>query len=104
MQLVNPPTGTFTTQELERLAAYRAAVKAGFYTDWDGSARSPDMDVLAWLSRADGAVDGDAYPFTTDERHSLERLKAAVADDSAGRYTADRPPAVTITNQDDAKR
>jgi hypothetical protein len=33
MQLVEPAPGTFTTQELERLAVYRAAVAAGFYTD-----------------------------------------------------------------------
>jgi len=33
MQLVTPAPGTFTTQELERLAVYRAAVAAGFYTD-----------------------------------------------------------------------
>jgi hypothetical protein len=28
---------TFTTQELARLAVYRAAVLAGFYSDWDGA-------------------------------------------------------------------
>ena len=33
MHLVTPAPGTFTTQELERLAVYRAAVEAGFYTD-----------------------------------------------------------------------
>jgi len=34
-------SGTFTTQELQRLAVYRAAVVAGFYNDdWDG-ARAP---------------------------------------------------------------
>jgi hypothetical protein len=37
MHLVEPANGTFTQQELERLTAYRAAVAAGFYTDWDGS-------------------------------------------------------------------
>ena len=31
-----PAAGTFTTQELQRLAAYRAAVVAGFYNEgWD---------------------------------------------------------------------
>ena len=36
-----PAAGTFTTQELQRLAAYRAAVVAGFYNDdWDGAAES----------------------------------------------------------------
>ena len=33
MHLVTPNPGTFTNQELERLAVYRAAVAAGFYTD-----------------------------------------------------------------------
>jgi hypothetical protein len=33
MHLVTPAPGTFTNQELERLAVYRAAVAAGFYTD-----------------------------------------------------------------------
>jgi hypothetical protein len=52
MHLVEPPiTSTFTTTELERLAAYRAAVAAGFYSDWDGSAASTDTAVLAWLPR-----------------------------------------------------
>ena len=34
MHTVEPTSGTFTQQELERLAVYRAAVAAGFYTDW----------------------------------------------------------------------
>ena len=33
MHLVTPAPGTFTTEELARLAVYRAAVEAGFYTD-----------------------------------------------------------------------
>jgi hypothetical protein len=37
MHLVEPANGTFTEQQLRRLTAYRAAVAAGFYTDWDGS-------------------------------------------------------------------
>ena len=33
-----PAAGTFTTQELQRLAAYRAAVEAGFYNEgWDAA-------------------------------------------------------------------
>jgi hypothetical protein len=36
MYLVEPAEGTFTKQELARLRAYRAAVAAGFYSDWDG--------------------------------------------------------------------
>lgn len=94
MLLVEPPEGTFTKQELERLAAYRAAVQAGFYSDWDGSSTSTDTEVLAWLPHGDGVHEGDAYPFTMEERHKLEELKAAVAD-AAGHYADDRPPAAT---------
>jgi hypothetical protein len=43
MYLVDqPPNSIFTESELARLAAYRAAVAAGFYTDWDGS-EAPDI-------------------------------------------------------------
>jgi hypothetical protein len=95
MQLIDRPNGTFTTQEVLRLAAYRAAVAAGFFTDWDGSATSTDTEVLAWLPRANGAVDSHAYPFTPEERRRLETLKAAVAD-KGGRYADDRPPATNL--------
>jgi hypothetical protein len=44
MHLVEPANGTFTKQELARLAVYRAAVAAGFYTDWDGSAPTGDRE------------------------------------------------------------
>jgi hypothetical protein len=104
MHLVDRPIGTFTTQELERLAAYRAAVAAGFYTDWDGTATVTDTDVLAWLLRADAPVDGDAHPFTAEEREHLERLKAAIAEDSEGRFADDRPPASAAATHDDAER
>ncbi len=108
MHLVDRPDSTFTTQELERLAAYRAAVAAGFYTDWDGTAQSTDGDMLAWLQRSDGALDGDAYPFTAEERQNLERLKAAVAADGdagvGGRYADDRPPSAARAKQEDANR
>jgi hypothetical protein len=84
-------TSTFTTQELARLAAYRAAVAAGFYTDWDGSTLELDTRVLAWLRHPpDGAV-GEGYPFTAQERQRLEACRAALA---AGRYADDLPPPV----------
>jgi hypothetical protein len=35
------PNSTFTAAELARLTVYRAAVAAGFYTDWDGSETAP---------------------------------------------------------------
>jgi hypothetical protein len=85
MQLVDSARSTFTTQELERLAAYRAAVVAGFYTDWDGSAESTDTQVLAWLAGGDGAT----YPFTAEEREHLERCRTAFA---CGAYSDDLPP------------
>lgn len=44
MHLVEPAIGTFTKQELARLAVYRAAVAAGFYTDWDASAATTDTE------------------------------------------------------------
>ena len=74
---------TFTRSELARLAAYRAAVAAGFYTDWDGSATTTDREELAWLSGAN-------YPFTADERQRLERLRIGL---SEGQYADDQPPA-----------
>jgi hypothetical protein len=86
MQLVEPPTSsTFTTTELARLATYRAAVRAGFYSDWDGSAASTDTAVLAWLPH-----EGSEYPFTAEERRALDRLRARLA----GGELADDQPAV----------
>ncbi|HEV7663515.1 MAG TPA: hypothetical protein VGQ62_08275 [Chloroflexota bacterium] len=41
MSLVERSNSTFTTQELARLAVYRAAVQAGFYTDWDAETPRP---------------------------------------------------------------
>jgi len=89
MHLVDSANSTFTTPELDRLAAYRAAVRAGFYTDWDGSAESTDTDVLGWLRGADGSVATAAYPFTAEERQRLERCRAAVI---AGTCSDDLPP------------
>ena len=91
MHLIDPPVGTFTTQEVTRLLAYRAAVAGGFFTDWDGSATGMDTHLLEWLPRADAAAEttADAYPFTSKEREQLEELRAAVA---AGRYAEDSPP------------
>ena len=84
MHLVDPPlSGTFTTQELARLGAYRAATAAGFYTDWDGSATTTDVRLLARVLRTRHA----ASPFTPRERQHLVRLRKAVA---AGGYAGDR--------------
>ena len=89
MQLVSSTDSTFTEQELERLAAYRAAVAAGFYTDWDGSAEATDTAELAWLQAAEGSAGDGAYPFTADERQRLEHVREGVA---SGLYDDDRPP------------
>ena len=79
------PTGTFTTQEIARLAAYRAAVVAGFYTDWDGSATETDTETLAWLH--DTESDG-AYQFSAQERARLEQMRMEL---DQGGYAEDRP-------------
>jgi hypothetical protein len=92
MQLVNSADNTFTERELERLTAYRAAVAAGFYTDWDGSTEATDTAELAWLRAAGGSAEDGAYPFTADERQRLERIRDAVA---SGLYGDDRPPVNT---------
>ena len=54
MHLVTPNPGTFTNQELERLAVYRAAVAAGFYTD--------DVPGTATNAEADAAVQEGHQP------------------------------------------
>ena len=89
MHQVESAYSTFTKPELERLAAYRAAVAAGFYTDWDGSAAATDTAELAWLRSSDGLAADGAYPFTAEERERLERCRAAAA---SGAYRDDRPP------------
>jgi hypothetical protein len=61
MTLVDRLSSTFTEQELQRLIAYRAAVAAGFYNDWDGSP-PPTPETEPPLQRDDG---GDAEPPAT---------------------------------------
>lgn len=87
MTLVDNESSAFTSSELARLAMYRAAVAAGFYSDWDGSAMTTDTQALAWLSQPHAC--GDPYPFTPDELVRLERARAAVA---AGYYREDVAP------------
>ena len=54
MHLVETPHGTLTIRELERLAAYKAAVAAGFYTD--------DVPGAATNAEADAAVQEGHQP------------------------------------------
>jgi hypothetical protein len=90
MQSVHNGFSSFTTVELARLAAYKGAVTAGMYSDWDGSAEGIDTQTLAWLTHAP-EVAGVGYPFTTDELRRLTVCRAAVV---AGYYSEDAPVAV----------
>jgi len=84
MTALDRANSTLTTQELERLAAYRGAVAAGVFTDWDGSAAALDTETLAWLLEAPLAAASEPYPFTPGELEKLERCRQAVA---AGYYS-----------------
>jgi hypothetical protein len=84
MSPVDPDPRTFTNSELQRLAVYRAAIAAGFYTDWDGSAESTDVETLGSLLQP-GSESQD-YAFTPAERERLERYRASVV---AGYYGED---------------
>jgi hypothetical protein len=87
MTLVDHGFSTFTTQQLARLAAYRGAVAAGIYSDWDGSTDAADTETLAWLRRdAAAAPPAEGYPFTAAELRRLEDCQAAV---TAGYYSED---------------
>ncbi|MDQ3811642.1 MAG: hypothetical protein M3336_15280 [Chloroflexota bacterium] len=87
MTLVDPNANTLTSAERARLAAYRAAVAAGFYTDWDGTATTTDTEALAGLGRP--VVQVSEYPFTSAELARLTACRAAIA---AGYYSEDLPP------------
>ena len=107
MNPVEPAPGTFTKQELERLAINRAAVAAGFYTDqldsYEDTDEGTDTDTTAraWLRAAVDSAEPDGYPFTHEERQHLAQLKLAVAD-QAGRYADDQPPVATSNASTDA--
>jgi hypothetical protein len=80
----NPSSSTFTSSELARLQAYRAAVAAGFYTDWDGTTTSTDTEALAWLQQP--GLGAPEFPFTRAELARLEGCRDAIA---AGYYSED---------------
>ena len=92
---------TFTSDERARLRSYRRAIRAGFYSDWDGSASTTDKEMLAWLvtgTRDSGPPPPEdevpPFPFTPSEVARLERCRAMV---NGGYYsenlgTASAPP------------
>jgi hypothetical protein len=90
MSRLDSAPGTLTTPTeqafADRLAIYRAAVQAGFYTDWDGSTDALDPEPLAWLAAAAAGAAPATFPFTSDELDRLRRCADAV---KAGYYSDD---------------
>jgi hypothetical protein len=84
MTALDRTDSTLTTQELERLAAYRGAVAAGIFSDWDGSTTALDTETLVRLLEAPAAAESESLPFTARELEQLERCRQAVA---AGYYS-----------------
>ena len=90
---------TFTSDERARLRSYRRAIRAGFYSDWDGSVSTTDKQMLAWLSTRDERQPPPEdvvapFPFTPSEVARLERCRAMI---NGGYYsenlgTASAPP------------
>ena len=78
----------FTDQEVRRLASYRAAVAAGFYTEWprasDRARHRTSRRLLARLLRDTGGARVTEYPFSEAELGRLVACRAAVA---AGYYS-----------------
>ena len=74
---------TFTNDERARLRSYRRAIRAGFYSDWDGSASTTDSEMLAWLAARperppEEELEPEPFPFTPSEVARLERCRAMV--------------------------
>jgi hypothetical protein len=90
MSRLDSAPGTLTTPTeqafADRLAIYRAAVQAGFYTDWDGSTDALDPEPLAGLAAAAASPAPTAFRFTPDELERLRRCREAV---KAGYYRDD---------------
>jgi len=76
----NNDSSTFTNAERARLRSYRRAIRAGFYSDWDGSASATDSETLAWLHARE-------FPFTPAELARLEHCRALVI----GGYYSETP-------------
>jgi hypothetical protein len=89
MSRLDSAIGTLTTEQAfaHRLAMYRAAVQAGFYTDWDGTSDALDPEPLAWLAAAAEGTLATEFPFTPEELERLTRCAEAI---KAGAYADDR--------------
>jgi hypothetical protein len=83
-------TYPFSAQERLRLETYRAAVAAGFYSEFPGRARRTDVRLLRRLlhPRPEGEPSVPEYPFTQAE---LERLAACRGAIAHGYYSDDGP-------------
>ena len=53
---MDPPNSLFTANELSRLIVYRAAVQAGFYSDWPLGIRTDALDHAAWTSAREPSI------------------------------------------------
>jgi hypothetical protein len=71
-----PVTYLFNAPELARLAVYRTAVEAQFYTDWNGSEDTTDLEFLASLN-TETSGQSDSFPFTTSELEVLAKTRDA---------------------------
>ena len=67
MYLVDRANGSFTSQEWERLAVYRAAVQAGFYTDSDPNFVSSEDQPERSAESAEPSPAADAEPGATPD-------------------------------------
>jgi hypothetical protein len=75
-------TYPFSPQERLRLGSYRAAVAAGFYSEFvPGRARRTDVRLLHRLvhPRAEGEPSVPEYPFTQAELDRMAACRAAIA-------------------------
>jgi len=80
----------FTNDERVRLRSYRRAIRAGFYSDWDGSASATLTETLAWLAAQHERPPEEEvapFPFSPSEVARLERCRALVN----GGYYSDSP-------------
>jgi hypothetical protein len=73
-------TYPFSAQEWRRLGTYRAAVAAGFYSEFPGPARRTSARLLQRLLHPPAGEPGvPEYPFTEAELQHLAACRAAIA-------------------------